>query len=556
MMFPLTPKQALPRRRSTGSGEMEMSDRSDDDSYDIEMYFEVLREDPPFKRYVSRGDTPDVVDIPDPHSEADSAIYRAIRMVRSDRAPRFQPVLGNAGMGKTHLYWVLKDREADSPAGPYRAVYVPSPPSPVRVPLHFYACLVDELGDLLFGGMADVLLDEYGELQGLIRKRFRLEDIMRRAAARYPGVAADAVKVLVQYRLAESKKNLARRWLLGEALSPEELAELDVRTYLEDDDITMATFRLLLEGSDRPIVLFIDEMEGPYNTHGEEGERQFLEVIKRVYNECTNVCIVASCLSEIWDRIYSIADGPLRSRMEVPIALQPFSREHVARFVRETMELYWDDKNLEVPPNPYFPLTEKDLDAIFDRSRGVPREAIRQLIARMDEILFGRKVTEVKTTDYVVKLTPSVVIGSIVRAIQLRAESNGLKIQLQAVTGRTKRESTAMMEITDGVSSRTFAVEVPNVKNWNRSAGVAAYYSARRLKRAIEAGMIDMAVIAIPEGTSGAKFEAMKQELGDRLIELVLDYESAAQLAESTNEDRVPTEQIQMFDDLVARLKP
>jgi hypothetical protein len=42
--------------------------------FDTQMYLDILREDPPLRRYVSRGDTPDDVDIPGPHQDADRAI--------------------------------------------------------------------------------------------------------------------------------------------------------------------------------------------------------------------------------------------------------------------------------------------------------------------------------------------------------------------------------------------------------------------------------------------------------------------------------------------------
>ncbi|MFW9846153.1 MAG: hypothetical protein ACFFD6_05370, partial [Candidatus Thorarchaeota archaeon] len=80
-------------------------------SFDESMYLEIMRENPPLKSYVSRGDTRDSIDIQGPHEDADRAIFRAIRFTMQDGLPRFQPILGGAGMGKTHLYWALKDRQ-------------------------------------------------------------------------------------------------------------------------------------------------------------------------------------------------------------------------------------------------------------------------------------------------------------------------------------------------------------------------------------------------------------------------------------------------------------
>jgi hypothetical protein len=92
-------------------------------SFDTQMYLDILREDPPLRRYVSRGDTPDDVDIPGPHQDADRAIFRVARFTMKDHTPRFQPVLGAAGMGKTHLYWVIKEQENLFAAGSFLAVY-------------------------------------------------------------------------------------------------------------------------------------------------------------------------------------------------------------------------------------------------------------------------------------------------------------------------------------------------------------------------------------------------------------------------------------------------
>ncbi|GAH17519.1 unnamed protein product, partial [marine sediment metagenome] len=188
-----------------------------------------------------------------------------------------------------------------------------------------------------------------------------------------------------------------------------------MRTILEEDDVTLATLRLLTEGSEVPIVLFVDEMEGPYNAYGEEGERHFLEILKRIYNEFKNVVIIASCLSDVWYRIYNIADGPTKSRMEPVVELALFTRDDIAVFVRETMSKYWTLQNIDAPPDELFPFDESLIDEAFTQSKGVPREAIKFLIPRLDSILFDKPVKEVEPQlDYVIKLTSTVVTNSLV----------------------------------------------------------------------------------------------------------------------------------------------
>lgn len=525
-----------------------------EDGFEEDMYLEVLRDNPPLKRYVSRGDIPDNVDVSGPHEEADEAVFRAIKLTRLDKTSRLQPILGSAGMGKTHLFWVLKDLQNESGGGNYIAVYVPSPPAPVRVPLHFHACLVDEEGERLFEQTADMLLTRFGQRKGIVRQHYELDDVVSRAVDAYPGISSDAVKVFLKFRLDENQRVLAKRWLLGDALSNEELDKLDVRTILEEDDVTTATLKLLTEGSTVPIVLFIDEFEGPYNTHGEVGEKQFMEVIKRLYNQCQNLVIITSCLSDIWDRVYNLADKPMRSRMETPVNLRPFTKQDLAEFITRSMDAYWEENNLEAPPNPLFPLTEKDVDDAFTRSKGVPREAIRHVIATFDRMLTG-KVAPVKEeqADYVIKLTPAIVISAISSALSTVGTGLGVAVHLGAAVGGSKTQSTAIFNLSRGETKRRLGVDVPTVKSWNRGGGVSAFYSATRLKKMLEKGEADLALIAVPADTKGVKFESARGELGPKLVSLNLNEDTATSLVDNTHKGQLDEAQKAFFAEAINR---
>ncbi|MHA1906257.1 MAG: hypothetical protein ACW98Y_03105 [Candidatus Thorarchaeota archaeon] len=530
-------------------------DTPDPKDFDKTMYLEILRDNPPMKRYVSRGDMPDQIDISGPHEDADLAIFRVLRFVMEDNTPRFQPILGEAGMGKTHMFWALKDREKKFTKGEFLAVYVPSPPAPVRVPLHFHACLVDEAGEALFDSAFDMLITKFGGVKGATSDIYDYTYALDRLLVEYPGISADVVKVLLRYRLDPAQKDLARRWLLGDALSHDEIEQLDVRTILEEDDVTLATINLLLEGSEVPIVLFIDEMEGPYNTHGEEGERHFLEIIKRLYNESKNVMIVASCLTDIWDRIYEVADPPTRSRMETPVSLREFSEEDVTEFITESMTKYWNEQNIDPPPDYLFPLSQNDIKEAYSHSKGNPREAIRFIIPRIDKILFEREPEPLEEqADYVIKLTAPVMINAAAKALEKAGKSSGIETQLVMAKGVGDKQATAILSLAQGDITKKICIDVANVKDWDRSGGVAAYYSVKRLNDIIALGEAELAIVLVPDATKGAKFQALSDDLGEKLQTLRFDIESATALVDAVTKGRISKKKLEKFNDIMQKL--
>ncbi|NWF95714.1 MAG: hypothetical protein HXY34_06195, partial [Candidatus Thorarchaeota archaeon] len=312
---------------------------------------------------------------------------------------------------------------------------------------------------------------------------------------------------------------------------------------------------LMTESSLEPVVLFIDEMEGPYNTFGEEGERKFLEVIKRVYNECSNVVIVSSCLSEIWDRIHGLADAPTQSRMEEAVRLRHFTKEDVEAFVTQSMKSYWDEQNLDPPPDPLFPLTGKEIEEAFKKSKGVPREAIRVLIGASDKILFGKKEAAVEPqSDYVLKLTPTVMVSAVVKAFQLTGKTKGYNVQTHVESGESESDVGAVVSIEKDGATHMIAIDVPTVKSWDRSAGVAAFYSAKRLKDAIGSGRAEVGLVVVPKKTKGAKFESVLSEMGSKLHVMPLTEQSAVAMFEATNTDATTPEEEALLASFIDRV--
>ena len=208
------------------------SELSDDDK---NMYLDVLSQAPimPFSNFVSRGDIVDPIDISRPRAFIDREVYRLVQQTSRDRSSRLIPILGSAGTGKTHAYHSFKDKERENrrrlegaeeleevdaskfaTSSDWTIVYVPSPPASIRVLLHVYTCIIEELGAELIDIVSEKLVKKWGGTKKGIFQKPKLDEVIQLGIREFPGVFADCVKALVTYQLDKKKKPLAERWLI------------------------------------------------------------------------------------------------------------------------------------------------------------------------------------------------------------------------------------------------------------------------------------------------------------------------------------------------------
>jgi hypothetical protein len=310
---------------------------------------------------------------------------------------------------------------------------------------------------------------------------------------------------------------------------------------------------------------------------GEAAERKFLEILKRLYNEVKGLVITIAVLKEIWPRIIEIADAPLRSRMEPEQELKPFSLNDLKIYFSKSMEAFWEDNNLNPPLYPLFPLNEKLIEMIFEKTQGNPRNSIklcRRFIDKVvmeemtvDELLevgvdivatakpkaeieeeevidFSKPREVIKKTiedilaeeEYSIDVNPQSVAGATLKYINMVGEEKGKQFKTQMefkyMLGKRGQTLAALIE----AEGKKYGLEIPSIKTFDRSAGVAGYYAAKRLKDAITVKAIDIGILIVPTGSSGAKFESMlnntpeihkvelDNDLGESLIANALKY--------------------------------
>jgi hypothetical protein len=533
---------------------------------EVEMYTDILKEGTPFDRFVSRGDVRDSIDIKAPRADAERLVKRALQSTMADGTARLLPIVGIAGTGKTHFYWVLKDLE-EAEGKEWTCVYVPSPPTPVRTLLHIYTCLADEISNLI-ETVSERVVDTYGKKGKLFGAS--MKEVINNAVRFYPGVGVDVIRALVIYGMAkeQSLKHAAERWLLGENFTEEELDKLKLNSILESDDVCLATLKIFAQNLKKVIILYFDELEIPFRSFGPVAEMHLFETIKRIYNEIPNVLIITACLEEVWTRVLDeIADPAFKSRMEKEVHLKPFRVEDIEEFYISAMRKFWEnEKNVPLPVDPLFPLNQSIFEEVYQKSKGNPRESIKILRDYMDMVLFGGglpkpMIPEIRSTikaeetpaspaqasvkasvqmtigeeEYTIDVNPASVAGAAIESIStISKELNknlevNLEYEFSGKDGKTKKIA-GLLEDLD--AHKKYGIEVPSIKTFDRSGGVAAFYATSRILEAIPK-CIDKAILIVPAGTSGKKYMSLLESAGDKLTVIELNQAEAESLLKS-----------------------
>lgn len=545
------------------------------------LYLDTLREGvTPFDRFVSRADMKDIVDVPGPRKIIDNTIKKILKMINNDHTTRFLPIVGESGAGKTHLYWAIKEQDDFN----CHVVYVPSPPAPVRMLFHIYSCLMNELGDLLkkIGGN---LVKQYGGSRqsidpfGVFKVKRSTFEIQRQARGDFVGLQSEFVKTLITYYMKGTYWELAERWLLGESLTEGELQKLGVSRVIEEDDICIAAIKLVAQFSDLPIVFYFDELEIPYNSYGPEAELRLLSVQKRMYNEVPNSLIIIACLKEIWPRVTQIIDSAMKSRMEMELELQPFTLQDTKQLFIRAMEHFWDENNIPTPPDPFFPLNEEVFGVIFQKTKGNPRDTIKMTKVFIDQILADDELREhlqekieyieqVKQVDAIktehvatvpttvdqtesfisnldflitaavkkkeeeferemaeqIDISPATAVSALIDSALFFAIERNIELKISfdyEFTVEGKQKSISALLVDD--KGLKFGIDIPTIKTFDKSGGVAAYYAIVRLKQALSSAAIDHACLIVPRETTGKKYSMIQEELGARITVIELN---------------------------------
>lgn len=320
----------------------------------------------PFHSFTARADVPESFNLARPNKEALKRVVHALNVIKKKkRESMIVPIIAEAGYGKSHFYWVVREQISDA-----YCIYVPVPTNTKRIFSHFYFETVKAGGSALLEYVADYLTQKYQKVE--------------RAAFDYPGLGNIVIEGFFALKDPKQSK-LALKWFTGFDL--DEDTKAFNRTILDDEELSFVALQIILKSIDKPIIFFVDELESLFISVGPEAELQLLESLKKMHNEASNFLICLACLATLWDKILDLSSPAVQSRIETPILLKRFTKKDIREYSIQMLKDFHlkFDLNFSDEENLIWPLGKADIESSYAYSHGNPREAIKWLAGVTEE---------------------------------------------------------------------------------------------------------------------------------------------------------------------------
>ncbi|OLS12693.1 MAG: hypothetical protein RBG13Loki_3706 [Promethearchaeota archaeon CR_4] len=358
------------------------------------------KEETPFDKFVSRGDLPEDFDIPGPHAEIDAVVEEALTDLYETRVSKIISVLGENGIGKSHLFWALRKKFYAQA----NFVYVPAPITKKGTLFHIYTRFMDDLGEDRVRELLAKIASNWGsrykiygvfrttDVQSVIRRAIKLETTGKTVDR----TLEDCIKAIIIFDLDPENRGLAERWIFGEPMDFAELQILGVERNMKEEDTVFAMMKLLMEAMEESLVLFLDELEKPFQTPGlslevegiEKHPRNILEVIYKLINETSNMLAILSTNSNDWERVREHIPPQLMEKVGPNLTFRPFTLEEFKTLFTDILSKYWRDREIGIIQDPWYPLDERIIEEIFQKGKSNPRECLRILKKLFSAIAF------------------------------------------------------------------------------------------------------------------------------------------------------------------------
>ncbi|MBY9004568.1 MAG: hypothetical protein KGD73_11390 [Candidatus Lokiarchaeota archaeon] len=373
----------------------------------------------PFKKFVSTGEIKEDLGL----VKSRESILQNIVDIIKEEDNFILPIIGDVGIGKTHLFWTLKNSLYY-----YNTIYISLDTVYKKFFYSTYSEFIDAIGVEPLRFIVNQLCDEWGALDRIYGffhvadiekvKKIAIQKLENKYDRDEKEALIDVINGIVTHQLDPFKKIEAEGWLLGELMNVRELSRLKLKFDLRKGKNAYIMLKLLIENSKLGSVLFIDDFEkiisitNPIDDETDEvfdpswlygqsqnpeeisSQKLLQKIIKLQSIKGLHLIITLKSdrsLEEIKERFQELSKEKTIKFIE-PIYIENFTEDDIDDFYLKSMKYFLENLGLTKLAKAefeYYPLNKQILRKLYSSTNGNPREIIKHLIKIFNDIIFS-----------------------------------------------------------------------------------------------------------------------------------------------------------------------
>ncbi|TFF96204.1 MAG: hypothetical protein EU544_01130 [Promethearchaeota archaeon] len=382
----------------------------------------------PFEKFVATGEIKEDLGL----VPSRKVFLKKITKIIQDQNNFILPIIGEIGIGKTHLFWAIKNKLLY-----HNSIYVSLENVSRKFFYKLYSLYIEELGVEPLRSITNTLCNKWGALEKKFGF-FHIVDIAKIRENAYEDLAdhfednvalGDVINAITAHQLDPYKRLEAESWLLGELMDVGDLSRLNIMNDLSFKQNAFTMLKILIENSILESLLFIDDFEKIISMMKSEGEEEAIFDPSYLYGETESP--ESKAAQKILNRILKLFEikgmklvVTLKSinaleeikkfALEVdpeylnyfldPIIIPPLNNEDIYDLYQKNMENFLRNINyskfIDEFQESFFPLTKEILDAIYECSLGNPRKIIKYFIEIFNNIIYSEEKLDTLLKNY------------------------------------------------------------------------------------------------------------------------------------------------------------
>ncbi|MFX1515796.1 MAG: hypothetical protein ACFFC6_05760 [Promethearchaeota archaeon] len=371
----------------------------------------------------------EVIDVPQINRKASRVVLETLDEVRSTGRSGMCMILGDAGVGKTHILARLRRIANESdylfisirPLGDLQRIYGHILQE-IMISLRKkgvkekYSPLERFIGEIILRALSDGFLDN-PEANSLVSSLshdpvsiFTIEpeqfysSNLRKEAINYlanihPDVDIQFLEILF-HTLDPNIRPTAFKWLSGVEISEEDLNFLEVPYSINTESRALSIIQTISALARKPILLSFDQLESIYIRFKRDNGIQLLfDSLTNLYNQCPHLLVLAMVQSVVWNEsIQNDIPEYSRQRIDYITTLERLDSETAVLLAQARLDTLFRDSGIS-PPFPTYPFSEEYISVANKNVNGNPRLFLRHLRDRLNEFKDRGHIYELTTSE-------------------------------------------------------------------------------------------------------------------------------------------------------------